>query len=322
MQSEVVGAGDELVERDQADAVFARHGRGDKRIAADDFEAETARASGHFKPDAAEAENAEGLAAQLRALQALLLPLAGVHGVVGGGQLAGQREHEADGELGDGDGVGAGRVHDDDAAAGGGFGIDVVDTHAGAADDAQLRRVLHQRVVDLHGAADHECIGIGERGGQTIGNWSCVRTSHPGSAANTASVAGETFSARTIFILSPLSAVADGLKFVEADAVLFAEQVEHAHNGGVRLALAALVFGDGVGMHAQLLGHLVWIEIELLARDEQFFAKREFRHSDYPFAASAYTFCAAATACPYSTLSPSVSFAMCSIAPSRATVSR
>jgi len=32
----------------------------------------------------------------------------------------------------------------------------------------------------------------------------CVSTSQPGSAANTASVAGDTFSARTIFILSPL----------------------------------------------------------------------------------------------------------------------
>ena len=44
--------------------------------------------------------------------------------------------------------------------------------------------------------------------GRPLGSWSCVRTSHPGSAANTASVAGDTFSARTIFIVSPLLASA------------------------------------------------------------------------------------------------------------------
>ncbi len=169
VQREVVGLGEELFEGDQRDAVFAGDGGGDKWIAADDFEAEAAGALCDFKADAAEAENAERFAAQLCALQALLLPLAGVHGGVGGGQLAGEREHEADGELGDGDGVGAGRIHDDDAAAGGGFGIDVVDTHAGAANDAQLRRLLHQRVVDLHGGADDERVGVGERGGQAIG---------------------------------------------------------------------------------------------------------------------------------------------------------
>ncbi len=169
MEREVVGAGDELFERDELDAVFARDGGGDEGVAADDFEAEAAGAACDFKADTAEAENAEGFAAQLRALQRFLFPLAGVHGAVGDGKLARKGEHEADGELGDGDGVGAGRIHDDDAAARGGFGIDVVDAHAGAADDAQLGRLLHERVVDLHGGADHERIGIGECGRQSIG---------------------------------------------------------------------------------------------------------------------------------------------------------
>jgi len=45
--------------------------------------------------------------------------------------------------------------------------------------------------------------------GKPSGSLSCVSTSHPGSLANTASVAGETFSAKTIFIASPLAAAAD-----------------------------------------------------------------------------------------------------------------
>ena len=80
VEGEVVGAGDEFVERDELDAVFAGDGGGDEGIAAEDFKAEAAGALGDFKADAAEAEDAEGFAAQFRALQVFLLPLAGVHG--------------------------------------------------------------------------------------------------------------------------------------------------------------------------------------------------------------------------------------------------
>ena len=169
MEGEVVRAGDELVEGDQLDAGFAGDGGGDKGIAADDLHAEAAGAPGDFEADAAQAEDAEGFAAELGALEELLFPAAGVHGGVGGGELAGQSEHEADGELGDGDGVGSGGVHDHDAAAGGGVGIDVVDAYAGAADDAELGRVLQEGVVGLDGGADDEGIGIGEGGGEAVG---------------------------------------------------------------------------------------------------------------------------------------------------------
>jgi hypothetical protein len=117
--------------------------------------------------------------------------------------------------------------------------------------------------------------------GKPSGNWSCVRTSHPGSAANTASVAGETFSARTIFILSPLSFCRCFI-LVKADAVLLAQQIEHPHHGRMRLALAPLVLGDRVGMHAQPLRHLVLIEVKLLARDQQLFSKTQFGHETAP----------------------------------------
>ena len=127
-----------------------------------------------------------------------------MHGGVGAGDGAGHRDHEAEGELGDGDGVGAGGVHDDDAAAGGGSGVDVVDAYAGAADDAELRRGLEQLGVGLHGGADDEGVGVGEFGGEAVLDLVGGDDCQPGSCWKTARVAGETFSARTIFMLRRL----------------------------------------------------------------------------------------------------------------------
>src|SRR5450631_800398 len=65
---------------------------------------------------------------------------------------------------------------------------------------------------------------------------------------------------------------------VEIDAFPLAEKFEDAHHGGMRLALAALVVGDGVGMHAQPLRHLVLVEVELLACNQQLLRECQFRH--------------------------------------------
>ncbi len=71
-----------------------------------------------------------------------------------------------------------------------------------------------------------------------------------------------------------------GFILVKADALLLAEQIEHPHHGRMRLAFAALVLGDGVGVHAEALRHFVLIEIELLAGDEQLFSESQFWHED------------------------------------------
>ena len=65
MESDVVRAGNQLFECDELDAVLARDGGGDKGVAAEEFETEALGALGDFKADAAEAQNAEGFAAQL-----------------------------------------------------------------------------------------------------------------------------------------------------------------------------------------------------------------------------------------------------------------
>ena len=66
-----------------------------------------ARALRDFLADAAEAGDAERLAAQLGAEEALLLPLAVLHRAVGGRNRARQRQHQRAGVLGDADAVGA-----------------------------------------------------------------------------------------------------------------------------------------------------------------------------------------------------------------------
>src|SRR6202041_1850040 len=98
----------------------------------------------------------EGLVAELGALQRFLVPLGGVHGGVGARDAAAHGDHEAEGEFGDGHRVGSRRVHDDDAAACGLGGIDVVDTDTGAADDAEFRCGGQQRCICLYSGADDE----------------------------------------------------------------------------------------------------------------------------------------------------------------------
>ena len=277
MQGQIVGFGKELIHRDQENAVLAGDGGGDKWIAADDLQAEAAGATGDFEADPAQAEDAERLAFQLRALQAFLFPLARMHGGVGGGHFARQGQHQADGQLGHGHGVGSGGVHHHDAAAGGGIGVDVVDAHAGAADHAQLGSLLHQRVVHLHGGADHQRVGIGQRRRQPVGelvvgqNFPSRLGRKHGQRRRRNLLRQNDLHCFSLFCCS-------GGVLVEAHAFLFAQQVKHAQHGRVRLAFAALVFPHRVGMHAQPLRHLVLVEIELLARDDEFFAESEFCH--------------------------------------------
>ena len=96
-------------------------------------------AARHFLPDPAEAGKAERLVAKLLAEKLLLLPLALLHRRVGGGNVAGQREHQPDGQLGHADAVRARRVHHDDAA-GAGRGTSTLSTPVPArAIDTQLR---------------------------------------------------------------------------------------------------------------------------------------------------------------------------------------
>src|SRR5205823_3421955 len=96
------------------------------------------------------------------------VPPAGLHHGVGLRHPAGQREHEGDGVLGGGDGVPAGRVHDDDALAGGGGHVDVIDPDAGPGDGPELARVVEQLGGDLGGGPDDGGVGGAEGGLEVV----------------------------------------------------------------------------------------------------------------------------------------------------------
>ena len=170
VEGEVVGGLEDLVDGDEGDVVLAGDDGGDEGVVADEVHAEAGGAAGDLEADAAEADDAEGFAAELGALEGFFLPFAGVHGGVGAGDGAGERDHEAEGEFGYGYGVGAGGVHDDDAAMGGGVGVDVVYAYAGAADDAEFGGGLEEFGVGLDGGADDEGVGVGEFGGEAVFN--------------------------------------------------------------------------------------------------------------------------------------------------------
>ena len=127
---------------------------------------------------------------------------------------------------------------------------------------------------------EHERVGIGQSGGQSLWQF-VVRENFP---AGLGCEHGQRCG-RNLFRednLHRFSLFRCGRSvLVKADALLLAQQVEHADDSSVGLALAALVFPDGVGVHAQLLGHLVLIEVELLACDDEFFAEGEFWHIEF-----------------------------------------
>ena len=135
---------------------------------AQQFHAEGLGPPRHFQPHAAQTEDAQLLAAQLGSLQRLLLPFAGVQQGIGPGQLPRQRQHQPDGQLGDRDGVGAGRVHHHDPSARRRIGVDVVHADAGASDHPQLGSRLQQCFIHLDGGTNHQRIGIGQFRGQPV----------------------------------------------------------------------------------------------------------------------------------------------------------
>ena len=163
MKRKKVALGEDVINGHERNVVFAGdHGR-DERVVTDQVHAESMGAAGDLKADATEADDAQRFAAELGALQGLLVPLALMHGAVGAWDGPAHRDHEAEREFRDGHRVGAGRVHHDDAATRGLGGVDIVDTHARAANQAELGRVLQQGGIRLHGGADDEGVCIFER---------------------------------------------------------------------------------------------------------------------------------------------------------------
>ena len=135
----------------------------DERVVGDDVHLEGEGATGHLGADGAEPDEAEGAAAKLGAHEVAPAPLAAAQGAVGAGDVAGEGHEQGERVLGGGDGVAARRVHDDDAALGGGLEVDVVHAGAGAGDDLEASGVGEGVGRDRGLAAHDEGLVAGER---------------------------------------------------------------------------------------------------------------------------------------------------------------
>ena len=166
MQGEIVGGRIDFLEFCHADTLLFCHRQGYEGIVRDDLHGKAAGTAGDLHADFSQADDAKGLAAQFGALQGFLFPLAGMHQGVGAAEVASHGQHDPQGLLGHRDRVGAGRVHDRDALASGGFDLNVVDADSRASDHSQFVGMFEQSRVDLHRRANNECVSGFQLGGE------------------------------------------------------------------------------------------------------------------------------------------------------------
>ena len=115
---------------------------------------------GSFLADIAQADQAEGLAADLIAFEGFLVPFFSFHG--GGGFIEGARQHEhvADGEFRHRSGIGKRGVHHRNALGLGILVVNGIEPSAAAHDHLQVGANIDQRLPDLGPRAnDHSIIG-------------------------------------------------------------------------------------------------------------------------------------------------------------------
>ena len=168
VEGDDVGAGQELVELDLLDVEVARTGLGEVGVVGDDPHLQPLRAVGDDRADIAAADQAQGLAHELDAHEAGLLPFAGPGRAVGRGDLAAQGQHQRDRVLGRGDRVAEGRVHHHDPALGGGVDVDIVDADPGAADDLEAGGYGQHLGRDLGRGAHGEPVIVADNGDQLV----------------------------------------------------------------------------------------------------------------------------------------------------------
>jgi hypothetical protein len=144
VQRDHVRLAQQLVERQQLELQLRGALGREVGVVPHHVHAERARQLRHVPADAAQADDADRLAAELGALEPLAVPFTAAHRFRGPGDVAGLREQQAHRVLRGADRVGAGRVHDRDSPTGGRVHVDVVHPGAGAGDHAQPGAVGEQ----------------------------------------------------------------------------------------------------------------------------------------------------------------------------------
>jgi hypothetical protein len=169
MQRDEIGAGQQRVEVAFSTPISIARSWRQERIVGHDLHLEAERAAGDDRADIARADQAQRLAGELDAHEAVLRPLARLGRGVGFGDLAGEREHHRDRVLGRGDRVAERACSSPPRPCRGGIGnIDIVDADAGAADDLEIGRGVEDFLRHLGRAADGEAIIFADHRDQLV----------------------------------------------------------------------------------------------------------------------------------------------------------
>ena len=168
MHRDEVGTTEEFVERQQLDAQLRGTGLRHVRVIRRDVRAECGQPLRHQLSDAAETDHPDGLAEDLGARERRPLPGVGAQRGVGGGNLAGGRQHQRQRVLGGAVDVRRRRVDHQNAARRGGVDVDVVQADARAGDDLQLRCRGQDLGVHDGGRTHQQRVGIDDRGQQLL----------------------------------------------------------------------------------------------------------------------------------------------------------
>jgi hypothetical protein len=168
VEGDEIGLGQQLVQRHLLHAHLDGALRRQERVIGSDLHLEAQRAAGNDRSDIARANEAQRLAGELDAHEAVLLPLAGLGRGIGLGQLAGEREHQRDRMLGGRDRIAERCVHHDHALGTGIGNIDIVDADAGAADHLQVGGSVQYLLGHLGRGADGKAIILADHGLQLL----------------------------------------------------------------------------------------------------------------------------------------------------------
>ena len=168
MQRDKIRATQQFVELDLFDAQMQRALGGEIRIVGDHLHLQPDGAVGDDRADIAAADDAERLTENLHAEELVLLPFAGPRRSVGLRDLPRQRQHQRDRMFGRRNRIAERRVHDDDAARGGGRNVHIIDADAGAADHFEAIGLFQKLGGDLGRGADGEAVEAVDHRGKLV----------------------------------------------------------------------------------------------------------------------------------------------------------
>ena len=141
--------------------VFFEPGICNVRIVSNDLHAKGLHAGGNQTADAAQTDNAQGLAHQFHAFQAVTVPDTAFNHLMSFHRIAAGGQHQTDGVLGSGNDIGFRCIYDNDAPLCSAFHLDVIHTVTGTAYNLQVGCVFIKLFIDFRYAADNDGIVFG-----------------------------------------------------------------------------------------------------------------------------------------------------------------